>query len=370
MNDESSSADDLPRTVEGIALVADAREDENLIVAQLHVAFLKLHNAILDEHEELERYRRKGESDFVAAQRALRWHYQWLVRHDYLPALLDSSVLVELEDMEKQKCAAGPGNFRIPIEFNAAAFRFGHSMVRDKYKGINVLKKDVKLSALLGLTGSKGLSKPGEPSHCALPADWVVCWDRFFETPPRIAVVNRAQRIDTIIASALYHLDEEDVKHFTARSNGMPVEPRLPVRTLIRGLHMGLPSGEEIAGAIKKRRPAMTVMTEDEVVSGAHEAILVDPKYGLRGNTPLWYYILKEAEVAPRKGRQLGPVGSYIIADVIIGALAADRSSYIWSSDSVNWKPTLWGGRSTSLSRLLNSPALQSTAKERCDPAD
>lgn len=74
-----SSCNDLPRNSQGIALVGDSRQDENLILAQLHVAFLKLHNLVLDRPELL------GASPdydikpvFEAARRVVTWHYQWL----------------------------------------------------------------------------------------------------------------------------------------------------------------------------------------------------------------------------------------------------------------------------------------------------
>ena len=70
-----------------------------------------------------------------------------------------------------------------------------------------------------------------------------------------------------------------------------------------------------MAVEIARRMPGIKILTEDEIVSGPHKDVLRNPKYGFRNNTPLWYYILKEAEVAPREGKYLGPIGSYIVAD-------------------------------------------------------
>jgi len=344
-----ASDDDLPRNLQGIALTGDPRQDENLILAQLHVAFLKLHNLVIDRPEELNaspHYRRKGDSDFAAAQRVVRWHYQWVVRHDYLATILDPLVDESLRQLEEEKRLNRTIDFRIPIEFSVGAFRFGHSMVRDVYKtGVNdIHDKEIKLTTLFERTGSRGGAAP------ALPAEWVLSWERFFAIPPRTACVNRARKIDTQIANALHHLDEQTIKDVNLTTRGEHLEPKLAVRTLLRGFRVNLPSGEDVAAEIARRMPGIRILTADEIVSGPHEDVLTNPKYGFRNNTPLWYYILKEAEVAPREGKHLGPIGSYIVADVIVGALAADADSYL---SAPAWEPTIDGGRRNSMREIL-----------------
>ena len=80
--------DDLPRNIPGRALIGDARNDENVIVAQIHLLFIQFHNAVLDglgaapEH---------WEDRFEKARKIVRWHYQWLVVHDFLPKILGDS---------------------------------------------------------------------------------------------------------------------------------------------------------------------------------------------------------------------------------------------------------------------------------------
>jgi hypothetical protein len=74
---------DLPRNAQGTALIGDPRNDENLIVAQTHVAFLKFHNAMVDQAAAIN----DGINDagFEKAQRLTRWHYQWMILHEFLP---------------------------------------------------------------------------------------------------------------------------------------------------------------------------------------------------------------------------------------------------------------------------------------------
>ncbi len=386
----AGTLDDLPRNPEGIALTADPRQDENLILAQLHVAFLKLHNFVISQPQAMSAsplYRRQGDSDFAVAQRIVRWHYQWIVRHDYLETITNETVGKNLANLERTKRALPPKDFRIPVEFSAAAFRFGHSMVRNSYDSINKQQKNVALQTLLYLTGSQGLTPPGDKANVALPAEWRVCWNRFFEIPPHTTWLNSAETIDTKIAGSLHHLDEPRLKQFSIKAATEVVEPSLPVRTLLRGFRMGLPSGEQVAKEVAKRMPGIKVLKEDEIIGGPHEEILKNPKYGLRKNTPLWYYILKEAELEkvplpgtanplpganPPKfanGISLGPVGSYIVADTLLGALVADQGSYLWG-DYPNWQPTLQGtssGQGRSMANLLALVSTPDPGDDHCD---
>jgi hypothetical protein len=328
--DRKPLEDDLPRNSQGIALTADPRQDENVILAQLHVAFLKLHNLVIRDSKLLETYRNSG-SDFVAAQRLVKWHYQWVVRKDFLETIVDLKT-VDLVRIEKAKRQSPPVDFKIPIEFSAAAFRFGHSMVRDEYD-YNQANPNAQLKELLDHT------------RAPLPAEWIISWNHFFLLP-NAAHLNSAQGIDTKIAAGLYGLDvAKTIRPFSAPMPEMSSQPagehhgvqiekehRLPVRTLWRGAKMGLPSGQEVA-----KRLAIKPLTSAQLAKGLDAAIL--KKHPFHEDAPLWYYILREAELSDHKGARLGPVGSHIVADVIIGALAADPDSYL--SAPLEWKPTL-----------------------------
>jgi hypothetical protein len=343
------SPDDLPRNSKGIALVGDPREDENLIIAQLHVAFLKFHNRVMDELEKGEKGKVQsagpaGATPFEQARRLVIWHYQYIVLNDFLVTLIDPEIFKDVQ----QKCAApvdGSGHFRIPIEFSVAAFRFGHSMVRDVYGFYNSCHDNVDLQCLLAFTGSgsKGIPCKDLPDSrdvpFALPADWVIGWNHFFLSSPHIPQLNDAQKIDTKIANGLHDLQPQTVKLFNA---SMPSQHRqltapeniLPVRTLWRGARIGLPSGQDVARALCLKPLESEIAPAD----GPHTEILT--AYGLVKDTPLWYYVLKEAELnSKREKAPLGPVGSRIIADVIVGALRADPNSYL--SINPSWKPNL-----------------------------
>ncbi len=71
----------------------------------------------------------------------------------------------------------------------------------------------------------------------------------------------------------------------------------------------------------------------------------------LADSTPLWYYVLKEAEVV-EGGTRLGPVGARIVGEVFVGLLKADRDSYL--ADAPNWKPTLPAAGGTGTFRMAD----------------
>jgi hypothetical protein len=293
------SADDLPRNHEGLTIVPDLRQDDNVIIAQLHVAFAKLHNKIINDRGELAKsphYAAAG-STFAAARRLLTWHYQWLVRHDFARQLLDPEVVEALDDVQGRTTDASAGTFSIPVEFSLAAFRFGHSMVRDEYL-YNATHGVVKLREQLALnTGPGGGAVPN------LGADWKIEWSNFFFDGDDTRA-NRIRKIDTRVARGLFDLP--------------PSGFHLPVVTLTRGARIGLPSGQTIA-----RHLGAEPVPPDALALDMDASLCAEHRFDLQ--TPLWYYILKEAEVCA-SAKHLGPVGSRIVADVILGALRSDAS--------------------------------------------
>jgi hypothetical protein len=98
-------------------------------------------------------------------------------------------------------------------------------------------------------------------------------------------------------------------------------------RNLLRCLTWQLPSGQRIAQ--KMGIPSL---------SNAELAELQPIHPSFVESTPLFYYILKEAQLR-EDGLRLGPVGARIVAEVFIGLLQLDSDSYL--SLQPNWLPTL-----------------------------
>jgi hypothetical protein len=349
----ANGAPDLPRNNANPrrAIIGDPRNDENSIVSQLQGLFLRFHNHIVDKNKD---------RDFPAVQQIVRFHYQWIVLHDFLPRIVHSSVLHDLKtggkyDRAKLKFFHWKNKPFMPVEFSAAAYRFGHSMVRPGYRLndddatlLPIFPRPPKFAGLTGFT--------------AMEQNRGIDWGRFIDIDkrsygtdnPKDAVTQKrlqfAYRIDTSIASPLSMLPP----------NVAPDQPRsLPQRNLIRGFELGLPTGQTVAHAM-----GVPVLPDDKILIGK----AVDKPQGgadpdvrgtidsipelapFKGNCPLWTYILAEAThyqecvtiPVTEPGKQimapkLGPVGGRIVAEVFLGLMFGDNESFL--SLEPNWQP-------------------------------
>jgi Animal haem peroxidase len=325
---------DLP-IENGTILIEDARNLVNIILRQLHVVFLKFHNEAFKQLSAspptITGIENLGSGTiFERAQRLVRWHYQWIVRHDFLPRILHLSVWNHHSRITGQRSKLKDGS-SIPIEFSLAAFRFGHSMVRNAY-GLNCREKRVELMKLMALGQ--------EPSP--LSDNYVIEWGRFFDGLPRSGPVASSSFIDTAIAAPLHDLSASTIR-LCSRMEPAAEPLSLPVRTLLRGARAGLPSGQEVADALQESGVIKTehCLTKSQLTrdtcDGSGSALR---EVGLDLNTPLFYYLLKEAEIYGL-GRTLGPIGSYIVAEVIQRALETDPDSYM-STVGPAWELPLW----------------------------
>lgn len=322
-----SLPNDLPRTGGGgsdarIASIGDPRNDENLAVAQTHLAFLKAHNKLVDFHSQ---NGLSGNSLFEAAKADVVRHYQWIVLHDFLPKISRGAVITDVLQNGRRFYLKTPGQeVSMPVEFSVAAYRLGHSMIRNEYEWNRIFRTRgpgpvASLRLLFTFTGLSG-DLAGEPT---LPSNWIIDWLRFFDFSPSHPIhpeINKIRRIDESLAFSLKSIP------------GFPTGPmsNLAVRNLLRGRLLGLPTGQAVAHAIGEQP-----MSEEEVLTGPHEQIL--RQHGLGNQTPLWYYVLKEAQTQ-EGGERLGAVGSRILAEVFVGLIENSRISIL---DGSNWRPTL-----------------------------
>jgi hypothetical protein len=291
---------DLPRNEQERALIGDARNDENLVIAQLHLLFIHFHNRVVD-HVVRANPRVGTIALFEEAQRVVRWHYQWIVTHDFLPQIIG-----DVAPFERGLYTWHDQPF-MPVEFSGAAFRFGHSMVREDYTlndGPNV--------SIFGRSGDdlRGFRR--------LPAALEVEWKNFFRTSGTSP--QNSMRIDTRLAEALSHVPPD----------GAP----LAWLNLQRGRALGLPAGPDVARAMDE-----APLGEADLLAPWGDRIGDETCETLLHATPLWYYILREAEVRGGGGQHLGPVGGRIVAEVLLGLLEADPNSYLrrWPT----WQPEL-----------------------------
>jgi len=237
------------------------------------------------------------------------WHYQWVVIHDFLSRLVGPDLLGEILVTSKRtgKASAKLSFFTwrsqpfIPVEFSAAAYRFGHSMVRDKYRINDTLEV---LPILTDIRVANRLQHLG--GFRTLPKGWTVQWKHLY----RVGDIEpqHSRRLDTKLAEPMRSLPPliDDAR----RSLGLI--------NMLRGRALQLPSGQAVAQAMGTAMP--------------------DADLRLTGEAPLWFYVLREAEVV-NEGRRLGPTGGRIVAEVLVGLLKGDPSSFLRQQPA--WKPDL-----------------------------
>ena len=320
------------------AIIGDPRNDENVIIAQLHALFLQFHNRVVDELE-----RKNGITPtFEEVQREVRWHYQWVVLYDFLPRIIRADIYRQVlphVTNEKQQVLQPPltpersvldpncepvlkfykpkEEAYMPVEFSGAAYRFGHSMVRDKYD-LNT-NKDPGIGGPLPILSND--PKMDLQGFRSFRDDWGIEWGLFFEGFDGLTP-QRASRIDTSLAAPLGNLPFP----FAADM------PSLAARNLVRGWRLSLPSGQALAERLGEKS-----LSEDELKLGGGKLRLSDISDAYLKNAPLWFYILAEAASRGNGGATLGPVGSRIVMETIVGLMWGDGHSFL--RQNPNWTP-------------------------------
>lgn len=310
----------------------DTRNVDNLLLRQLHVLFLKFHNEAVRQLETNDDLKALADSlgrgsIFEQARRLVCWHYQWIIRHDYLPRILHNDVW---HHQARRAVRQSGSAFSVPIEFSLAGFRFGHSMVRNAYR-LNCRRKRVLIDELMSL------GQRAEP----IADDDLVEWGTFFDGLPTSGPPASSSFIDTSVSLAMHGLSPDTIR-LSNRSEA--IDPsNLPVRTLLRGARAHLASGQEVAEALATEGK---VASDDCLTASQLTADTCDASGSVLGrarlerNTPLFYYILKEAEFKA-EGLTLGPVGSHVISEVIQSALELDPNGYM-AVAGAEWELPLW----------------------------
>jgi hypothetical protein len=395
-----SARRDLPRFADPMdpgsakrALIGDKRNDENVIVSQFHATWMQFHNKIAAANTDWK---------FAQVQQVVRWHYQWLVLNDFLVKICGEDLVDELLPHRLEDAPAELKEPKLhffhyrhdpfmPIEFSAAAYRFGHSMVRPIYRLNTVLNGgDNPLSATpdeirRGLDGRffifAGVQNRGLNGFDTFPSQWAIDWSLFFDTGQgnQKAGKERVQpsyKIDTSLVNPLGFLPE--FSNIAAAQppltiDALQAEPlhpnsdpgNLATRNLLRGMALQLPSGQAVADAMGVPRVPEDKLWVGKAIVGELDA--GEPLHKIhrsfKGNAPLWYYILAEtqyewlkrtedSDVPPNEvPLRLGTVGARIVAETLIGLVAGDGTSYL--RQAPNWRPEVDGVRLDTVGALL-----------------
>ncbi len=332
-----SSQSDLPRDEKTFApLIPDERNDENLLIAQLHVLFLKLHNHMVRNKPDSVGDDPKAIFEF--ARREVTKLYQGVVVHDYLKELLDE----DMYDAIVVKQCRGIYDFAeykyaMPLEFSGAAGRFGHSMVRPTYK-INLSTIGRRIEDLLQLVGKRAIAKDN-----GLSEKDVVDWNLFFSAPDK-PLRNPALHIDPLVVLKIPPI-EQSGKAAKKDALAQAISINLAARNLVRGVQMKLPSAQDLVRALRAKHPELNESNLPILESyqfdslGLLEALDDKDRESLREHTPLWFYVLGEASHPDfGAGRRLGPLGSLIVGSVIMEFVRESEHSIFqpgWSSSII-----------------------------------
>ncbi|MDW5592772.1 heme peroxidase family protein [Conexibacter stalactiti] len=301
---------DLPRNEQGRALIGDPRNDENIIVSQLQLAFLKFHDRAADRVRRATRL--NGAALFQETRRLVTWHYQWVVIHDFLERVVGPELVRDVL-VRGRRFFDWENTPFMPVEFSAAAYRFGHSMVRPDYDlnetvtGVQIFARAARPGTFESLHGFR-----------RLPSLWTIDWSHFAPLTRRRPQPSR--KINIRLAPPLMRLP-------TSVDAG---RNPLAVLNLLRGRALQLPSGQAVAGAMRLRPLTTAQLAFGRLrLAAAH-------RRAFELETPLWFYVLREAEVFGRSQR-LGPVGGRIVAEVLIGLLEGDPSGFLKAEP--DWRP-------------------------------
>lgn len=383
-----NGARDVPRSPRGVALIGDPRNDENEILVQMQALFIRLHNALARRGAQDASGRKLAGRELLEwVQAEVRHTYQQILLDDFLPRIVDTNaptvqpLFAALAAGKRPEPRWYPtnGNAFIPREFAVAAYRFGHSIIRPGYR-LSDRAKDLLLPIF---------AAPGKESLMGmrpLNKRFAIDWDLFFHydlpagqpldeagraanNAKNFGEVHRrvqfAYKIDTAIVDAITALPGTAIAGKPTPLLGPDIQRSLAVRNLVRGLSMGLPSGETLARAMGVEPLSTDAISYRPDDAKDKERVLVADKLpALKGNTPLWFYLLAEADQGPRLatladpkietealGTRLGPVGGAIVAETFVGLMLLDPDSVL--NQKTPWRSSITGSRQVSMPDIL-----------------
>ncbi|WP_170113210.1 peroxidase family protein [Ahniella affigens] len=281
---------DLSRNGDFEAEIPDSRNDENIITAQLHRIWQRIHNCLVDDGASFEQAR----NDTILL-------FQTVVVGDFLAQILQPHIFKAY--FFKGETHLNLSTTELSKLFAKAAFRFGHTMVRRSYT-LNQVAENITLNQIVARV------RP-------IPARFKIDWKLFFRMDDS-SNVQRAMGIDSMLSAFMSEIPD-------LRGRNQDV--------VMRNLEAGndLPSGlEYVATLVARLDPApldpalglFPLSNDDSPMSAL----------GIRmSQMPLWPYLLLEAEIQGRRER-LGVLGSLIVAETIRNAINNSAVSVLSNS--------------------------------------
>jgi hypothetical protein len=323
------------------AIIPDPRNDENLAVAQTHLAFIRFHNRVVDTLPASV----PASQRFEVARRLVTKHFQWMLKTDLLPRICSEGVVNDVFNRGRKAFevnAAPTAVPTMPIEFSIAAYRLGHSMVRAAYSWNRKFDDGQGTLDLLFTFSGTGGDLGGAPR---LLSTWIADFRRLYDfgeaNKPNLVVpadkFNHAMRIDTLLSAPLKNLPPGTFGGPTVPFN----DPRanLAFRNLTRAHMVKLATGQQMVAFLHGRGVRLTKLSAAQIRDGRGGAKLdglaKSQLDALVKQTPLWFYALREAEF---NGGRLKGVGARIVAETFHRAMQGSTASIVRDQ---TWRPTL-----------------------------
>jgi hypothetical protein len=330
------------------AVIPDPRNDENLAVAQTHLAMIRFHNRIVDTLPNSV----PPSQRFAKARELAVKHYQWMIKTDYLPRICAQGVVNDVFSNGRkvfEKNALPTDVPTMPIEFSVAGFRLGHSMIRAAYNWNKAFDFNAGILEWLFIFSATGGDLGGLPR---LAANWTADFRRLYDfgdaNKPNLTVAanrfNRAMRINTALVDPLKTLPPET---FGGNPNMQFDDKRrnLAFRNLMRGRMVKLATGQQMATFMKGKGVNLTKLTKKQIREGKNGADLSlltqSQREAFLKDTPLWFYVLREAEL--NNGKMKG-VGARIVAETFHRAMEGSEHSIVRDT---SFKPSLGPNNNT-----------------------
>jgi Animal haem peroxidase len=330
------------------AIIPDPRNDENLAVAQTHLAMIRFHNRVVDTQLGGVPAAQK----FDKAREIVTKHYQWMIRTDYLPRIARKAAVNSVFNQGRKVFEVGADPTAVPtmpIEFSIAGFRLGHAMVRANYNWNKIFDNGAGSLEFLFTFSATGGDLGGDTRLASI---WIADFRRLYDfgeaNKPGLTVpaskFNRAMRIDTRIVDPLQHLPPQTVG-LPGNTGFNDVRRNLAFRNLTRAKMVKLATGQQMATFLKNKGVTVPKLTKAQIRDGKNGADLSkltqSQREAVLKNTPLWFYVLREAEL---NGGKLSGVGARIVAETFHRAMEGSQNSIVRDT---TFKPTLGPNNST-----------------------
>lgn len=326
---------DLPREQDGSPIIRDMRNDHNLGIAQVHMLLSKFHQIV---------FTKVANQDLNEAKSITTKYIQSIILFDFLRRIIDRKTYFDVLTNGRRVIYPNEMNhhsrFMIPIEFSAACFRLGHSMVRTSYERWNG-ERPANIGELIRFTSDGGGLEDGR-----LPSDWVLDWGSMIDTPQgTTAVTNLASAIDHFIAYKMAYLDKSQYSDYVQKNYPNNYYLNISSITMIRGYEYDIPPGQEVLRSVNEMLrnddyDEINELTHKEICAIPHvdeskpNAKSVLMEFGLHEKTPLWFYCVREAAHF-HSGQCFGPLAGRIAMETIHASIEASENSIITGGKNI-----------------------------------